>query len=223
MNSELTDITLVIDRSGSMAARRDDAEGGVNTFIKEQAGQPGDAFLSLVQFDTEYEVVHDGVPIDNVPDYELHPRGATALLDAVGRAITTTRDRLNALDENERAKLVVFVIVTDGMENASQEFNKPLIKEMIERQQEQGWQFTFLGANQDAFAEAGGLGIRGVGVAQFSNDRYHAAYSSSSARIARMRRAARAGDQFSEVGFTSQELLDMDSSQQRGSKPDTES
>src|SRR5687768_7332033 len=90
MRSDLTDITLVVDRSGSMAEVRDDAEGGVNTFIAQQAKQPGEALLTLVQFDTEYEFLHTGVPIQNVSRYELVPRGMTALLDAVGRAINET-------------------------------------------------------------------------------------------------------------------------------------
>ena len=85
MRSDLTDITLVVDRSGSMDEVREDAEGGVNTFIRQQAKEPGEALLTLVQFDTEYEFLHSGVPIQDVPKYELVPRGMTALLDAVGR------------------------------------------------------------------------------------------------------------------------------------------
>jgi hypothetical protein len=86
MRSDLTDITLVVDRSGSMQERRADAQGGVNAFIQKQAEEPGEALLTLVQFDTEYEIVHSGAPIHKVPEYTLEPRGATALLDAVGRA-----------------------------------------------------------------------------------------------------------------------------------------
>ena len=99
MNENLTDITLVMDRSGSMEARRRDAEGGVNTFIQEQAREPGEAVLTLVQFDTEYEVVHNGVAIHEVPRFTLRPRGATALLDAVGRAILETGKRLEAMPD----------------------------------------------------------------------------------------------------------------------------
>ena len=128
---------------------------GGNAFIENQAKEPGEALLTLVQFDTEYEFLHKGVPMVDVPKYELVPRGATALLDAVGRAINETGERLSKMNEADRPGLVVFVVMTDGLENSSQEFSKPRIKEMIQHQQETfGWQFTFLGADQDAFAEA---------------------------------------------------------------------
>ena len=167
MRSDLTDITLVVDRSGSMQSIREDAEGGVNAFLQEQAKQPGEALLTLVQFDTEYEFVHRGVPIKHVPAYTLMPRGNTALLDAVGRAINETGERLSKMAETDRPGLVVFVIMTDGLENSSQEFTKAQIKQQIEEQQSKySWQFTFLGANQDAFAEAGGMGIGYHGAAR---------------------------------------------------------
>ena len=133
MKSDLTDITLVVDRSGSMAQVREDAEGGVNSFIQQQANEPGEALLTLVQFDTEYEFLHKGVPISQVPKYDLVPRGMTALLDAVGRAINETGERLAKMDEQDRPGLVVFVVMTDGQENSSKEFSKADIKAMIQR------------------------------------------------------------------------------------------
>src|SRR4051812_13792867 len=135
MNADLTDLTLVIDRSGSMESIREDAQGGVNAFIREQAGQPGNAVLTLVQFDTEYEFVHQSVPISSVPAFELEPRGSTALLDAVGRAINETGARLTRLPAADRPGLVIFVIVTDGQENSSHEFTKTQIKDKIMHQQ----------------------------------------------------------------------------------------
>ena len=150
MKSDLTDITLVVDRSGSMEQVREDAEGGVNSFIEQQVKEPGEALLTLVQFDTEYEFVHKGVPITEVPRYQLVPRGMTALLDAVGRAINETGERLAKMDDRDRPGLVVFVVMTDGLENSSKEFSKSDVKAMIERQQDKyNWHFTFLGANQD--------------------------------------------------------------------------
>jgi len=188
MRSDLTDITLVVDRSGSMARICEDAEGGVNTFIDQQAREPGDALLTLVQFDSEYEFLHEGVPIENVSRYDLVPRGATALLDAVGRAINETGERLAKLAESDRPGLVIFVVVTDGYENASKEFGKPQIKQLIERRQrDSGWQFTFLGANQDAFAEAGSMGFHAAGVADYAADKVSAAYLATSGKVARMR------------------------------------
>src|SRR5574340_126203 len=133
MRNDLTDVTLVIDRSGSMSACVQEAEQGINHFIEEQ--KHGEGLLSLVQFDSFAEVVHRGVPIKDVPYYKLYPRGMTALLDAVGRAITDTGARLAAMPEQDRPGLVVFVIVTDGQENISHLFTKARIKEMIEHQQ----------------------------------------------------------------------------------------
>jgi len=139
---------------------REDAEGGVNAFIEQQATEPGEALLTLVQFDMEYEFLHKGVPISQVPKYKLVPRGMTALLDAIGRAINETGERLAKMAEQDRPGLVVFVVMTDGQENSSKEFSKADIKAMIQRQQDTyKWHFTFLGANQDAFAEAGEMGI----------------------------------------------------------------
>ncbi len=190
MNNNLTDLTLVVDRSGSMEAIRADAEGGVNTFLTDQAQHTGEAIVTLVQFDTHYEFVHRGVPVKQVPRYELVPRGGTALLDAVGRAINETGERLSKMAEADRPGLVVFVVMTDGEENSSQEFSKATIKKMIEHQQTAyNWQFTFLGANQDAFAEAGSMGMTAGGAANFSLNKVDAAYRATSAKVARMRTA----------------------------------
>lgn len=188
MNNALTDITLVVDRSGSMAAIREDAEGGINTFVAEQCKQSGEAMLTLVQFDTKYEFLYRGAPIREVAKYELLPRGSTALLDAIGRAIVETGARLARMPESERPGLVVFVITTDGQENASREFTKPQIKQMIEHQQQKyGWQFTFLGANQDAFAEAHAMGIRETGVSNVAQGNFDTAYLCTSNQVSRMR------------------------------------
>lgn len=209
MRSDLTDVTLVVDRSGSMHSVREDAEGGVNTFIQEQAKQPGEALLSLVQFDTDYEFVHRAVPMRQVPVYRLVPRGMTALLDAVGRAINETGERLAKMAEADRPGLVIFVIVTDGEENSSKEFSKAQIKEMIERQQSQyNWHFTFLGANQDAFTEAGGLGIDAAGVANYAANKIQAAWAGTGKKVSRMRGQRRA-DQSVSNEFTETERKEM--------------
>jgi hypothetical protein len=196
MKSDLTDITLVMDRSGSMVAIREDAEGGVNSFIKEQARTPGEAVLTLVQFDTEYEFVHKGIPIQQASEYKLVPRGMTALLDAIGRAINETGARLEKMEERDRPGLVIFVVMTDGQENSSREFTRAQIREMIERQQSRfQWHFTFLGANQDAFTEAGGMGIHAAGIANFANAKFAQAYGCTSSKIDRMRSQRRAGQE----------------------------
>ena len=188
MKTDLTDITVVLDRSGSMQSCQMEAQNGLNHFIKEQKALPGNAIFSLVQFDTVYEFVYRGVPISTVGDFTLVPRGMTALLDAVGRAINETGERLKNLAEDDRPGLVVFVIVTDGLENSSHEFKKSQIKEMITRQQEiYHWQLTFLGANQDAFAEANALGIAASATVNYVSGKLAEAFASASNNIARMR------------------------------------
>jgi uncharacterized protein YegL len=188
MRSDLTDITVVLDRSGSMQQCKDEAENGLAHFIEEQKSVPGSALFTLVQFDTSYEFVHRGVDIKTVGRHRLVPRGMTALLDAVGRAINETGQRLRALPEAERPGLVVFVILTDGYENSSHEFSRAKIKEMIEHQQNvYKWQFTFLGANQDAFAEAGHLGIPQDAAANFEQQNAALAFRGVTAKTMRMR------------------------------------
>jgi Mg-chelatase subunit ChlD len=210
MNTNLTDITLVVDRSGSMEAIRTDAEGGVNTFLTDQAAQPGEALVTLVHFDTQYEFVHKGVPVKDVPRYQLVPRGSTALLDAIGRAINETGERLALMAETDRPALVVFVVMTDGQENSSQEFTKAQIKKMIEHQQSvYNWQFTFLGANQDSFAEAGSMGMAAAGVANFTADKVAYAMKGTSAKVARMRKQTTSGEIVSNE-FTADERDSME-------------
>lgn len=209
MRTDLTDITLVVDRSGSMGSIRNDAEGGINEFIRQQAVEPGEALLTLLQFDTEYELVHSGVPVAEVPRYRLEPRGMTALLDAVGRAINETGQRLAAMSEAERPGLVIFVIVTDGAENSSQEFSRADIRQMIEHQQSKySWQFTFLAANQDAFAAGGSLGIDSAGIANFAMGNMQATYAVTNAKVARMRRAVAACETVDNA-FSPEELRAM--------------
>ena len=194
MRTDLTDITMVVDRSGSMESIKSDAEGGINSFIDQQKQEPGEALLTLVQFDTDYEFVHTGKPIKQVSAFKLVPRGSTALLDAVGRAINETGARLAAMEESQRPGLVVFVIVTDGQENSSKEFTRERLRQMIEHQQSvYKWQFTFLAANQDAFAEGASMGIAQDGIAAFSVGKVRGTYDAASKKMSRMRKAAGEG------------------------------
>ena len=195
MRTDLTDITMVIDRSGSMQSIRTDAEGGINSFIEQQKQEPGETLLTLVQFDTDYEFVHSGVPVQQIPVFTLVPRGSTALLDAVGRAINETGARLAAMEEAQRPGLVVFVIVTDGAENSSREFTRDQIRTMVEHQQSTyKWQFTFLAANQDAFAAGGSMGIARDGIAAFAMGKMRDTYDATARKMARMRKAVSEGE-----------------------------
>ncbi len=209
MRTDLTDITMVIDRSGSMESIRSDAEGGINAFINQQKVEPGEALLTLVQFDTEYEFVHSGVPIKQVTAFTLLPRGSTALLDAVGRAINETGARLAAMNETDRPGLVVFVIVTDGQENSSREFKRKKIREMIQHQQSAyKWQFTFLAANQDAFAEGASMGIAQDGIAAYAVGKERASWDAAAKKMSRMRKAMSDGETVDNK-FTEEERGEM--------------
>ena len=165
MNDNYTHIAVILDRTGSMASIRDDTIGGFNTFLAEQQAVPGQATLTLVQFDSQdpYEIIHRVVPIADVPPLTAAtfvPRASTPLLDAVGRGIGDLDASLAAMPETERPGRVVFVIVTDGRENASREFRKDDIVRMIGERTEQGnWQFVFLSADLAAFHDAGHYGI----------------------------------------------------------------
>jgi len=162
MAKDLTEIIVVLDRSGSMATIRGDMEGGFNSFIAAQRALPGDCTVTLTQFDTDYEIVFAGKPLADVPPLTLEPRGATALLEAVSKTITATGLRLAGLPEDQRPERVLFVIITDGHENASPpEFTAESVLAMVKHQTERySWEFVFIGANQDAIATAASLGIR---------------------------------------------------------------
>lgn len=158
-----TEIVCIIDRSGSMASIRTDAIGGFNTFLGAQKKLLGTASVTLILFDNEYETPIQNVDIksvDPLTEKTFVPRGSTALLDAVGRTINEVGTRLANMQEQDRPEKVIVSILTDGLENASREFSRSKIKEMVEHQRDKyKWEFVFLAANQDAFAEAGSIGI----------------------------------------------------------------
>ncbi len=158
-----TDITIILDRSGSMQSVKDDTIGGFNNFLGEQQKVEGEASLSLVQFDDQYEVVYEDKDInvaDRLTEATFQPRGSTALFDAAGRTINAVGRRLAALSEAERPDKVLLVIMTDGFENASREFTAAEISKMINHQRDvYKWEFMFIGANQDAVLSAQEIGI----------------------------------------------------------------
>jgi len=162
MDHNLTEIVFILDRSGSMGGLENDTIGGFNGFVKKQA-EVGQTSLTTVLFDDRYEILHNGVEAKHVTltDREYFTRGSTALLDAVGKTINDVGKRLNETAEESRPGKVIFVITTDGLENASREFNYDEVKRMITHQTEKyGWEFVFMGANIDVAKEGDKLGIK---------------------------------------------------------------
>ena len=163
MKKNLTELVFILDRSGSMQGLEGDTIGGFNAMIEKQKKEPGEAFVSTVLFDDRTEVLHDRVKVDEVrpiTNKEYYVRGCTALLDAIGGAIHHIGNIHKYARPEDVPEHTLFVITTDGMENASRRYSARRVKEMIQRQKEQyGWEFLFLGANIDAVETAGHLGI----------------------------------------------------------------
>ena len=174
MKKNLTELVFILDRSGSMAGLEKDTIGGFNAMLEKQKAEDGEAFISTVLFDNYSEVIHDRVPLDAVPkltEKEYYVRGCTALLDAVGGAIHHISNVHKYAREEDRPEKTLFVITTDGMENASSHYSYEKAKEMITRQKEQhGWEFLFLGANIDAAREAARFGIAADRAANYHAD-----------------------------------------------------
>ena len=163
MKKNVTELVLILDKSGSMAGLEADTIGGFNAMLKKQQEAEGEAFVTTVLFDHRYELLHDRINVRGISpltDKEYEVGGTTALLDAIGFTIQKMVNVQKRTLEDERAEKVLFVITTDGMENASREFNTDKIKKMIRHQKEKfGWEFIFLGANIDAISTAAQFGI----------------------------------------------------------------
>ena len=196
MKKNLTELVFILDRSGSMAGLEGDTIGGFNAMLQKQRGEPGEAVISTVLFDNETEVIHDRIPLDRVPrltEKEYYVRGCTALLDALGGAIHHIGNVHKYAREEDRPEKTLFVITTDGMENASRRYTYDKVKAMIERQRETyGWEFLFLGANIDAAREAARFGIRADCAADYHADSIgtEAVYESVCEAVCQVRRAA---------------------------------
>ncbi len=164
MKKNLTEIVYILDRSGSMSGLEADTIGGFNAMMEKQKKTGEEAYVSTVLFDDTCEVIHDRVPIGKVEkmtENQYYVRGCTALLDAVGGAIHHIGNVHKYARDEDRPEKTIFVITTDGLENASREYSAEKIRKMVKRQQEKyGWEFIFIGANIDAYAEAQKYGIR---------------------------------------------------------------
>jgi uncharacterized protein YegL len=169
MRNDLTDITLLIDHSGSMNGCQSDVIGGIKSFIEKQREEPGDATVSLILFSDYSSYVFEAKSIHEVEPPALECGGLTALNDALGEAIVRTGLRLAAMEEDARPGAVLFMLITDGLENQSQKYTSSQVREMIEHQQSKyNWKFTYLGAEHDAHQQAGNLGFASGTVAHFS-------------------------------------------------------
>ena len=176
MKKDYTHISVILDRTGSMEAIRNDTIGGFNAFLEQQRAEPGKATMTLVQFDSQdpYEVIHRFKTVDKVSELNRQtyvPRAMTPLLDAIGRGINDLEENLGQLKEEEYPSKIIFVIVTDGQENASREFRREQIQKMIsDKSEKESWQFVFLSADLAAMGDAMSVGFTADSSLLFAKD-----------------------------------------------------
>jgi len=218
MRDDLTEIVVILDRSGSMYSIRDDTIGSFNSFLEDQIKEPGFANFTLVQFDDKYEVVCSGKNIKDVfplTRTAYVPRGSTALLDAIGRTINEVGARLSGMTEVDRPGKVICTIITDGQENSSVEFTRSAILNMITHQREAyKWEFIFLSADENGIQDAHSLGISLNNTALFGANSHgisSANYAASQA-ISSYRSCGVTGQSMSDYVAEGEELLVTNSS-----------
>ena len=173
MKKDLTEVVFILDRSGSMSGLEGDTIGGFNSMLKKQQAEEGEAYVSTVLFDNYSEVLHDRVPVRKVEpmtEKQYYVRGCTALIDALGDAIHHIKNVHKYAREEDVPAHTVFIITTDGMENASRRYTSEQVKRMIEEQKGRGWEFLFLGANIDAVETARRYGIDREHAVNYVND-----------------------------------------------------
>lgn len=210
MNKNLTDITFLLDRSGSMAMIQDDVVGGIDAFIQEQKKVDGKANFTLIQFDSSnpQEVVLESKDIKLVEGFtseQFTPRGGTPLLDALGMCIENAGKRLAAMREEDRPGTVQMVVFTDGEENSSSQFSFERIKAMVTEQTDKySWHFLFLGASIDAFAEGATYGFSAAATSNIGTGRVRDALLNYSTKTSNYRSMAAAGQAVSldQLNFT---------------------
>ena len=175
MKKNLTELVMILDRSGSMSGLESDTIGGYNAMLQKQREAEGEVLVTTVLFDDRIETLCDRVPLETLPrmtERDYYVRGCTALLDAVGRTIRHIATIHRYAREEDRPEKTIFVITTDGLENASREYSYERVKKMVEHEKEKnGWEFLFLGANIDAIKTAGHFGINPDRAANYHSDR----------------------------------------------------
>ena len=223
MRENLTEIVFILDRSGSMSGLESDTIGGFNSMIAKQQKEEGEAIVSTVLFDDETDVIHDRVAIGEVKkltEEDYYVRGCTALLDAVGGAIHHIGNVHKYAREEDRPAKTLFVITTDGLENASRHYSFKDVKKLIKRQQEKyNWEFLFLGANIDAIEVAGNMGISRDRSANYNCDEIGTAlnYQVLEAAVTRVRKCKAADMAMTFAGGTWKADIDRDY-EKRGKK-----
>ena len=175
MKKGLTELVFIVDRSGSMGGLESDTIGGINATLAKNRQLDGEANVSIVLFDTQFDTIVDRKPlaeVANLTEKDYQVRGCTALLDALGTTIEHIKQVQGYMPDEYKAEKVIFVITTDGLENASSRYSYADVKRAIDERTEEGWEFIFLGANIDAVGEAGRLGIRADRAATYVADSY---------------------------------------------------
>lgn len=173
MKKDLCELVFILDRSGSMAGLEQDTIGGYNSMLKKQREEKGEALVTTVLFDNEYELLHDRINLNyikDITDRDYFVRGCTALLDAIGKTIVKIENAHNNTIDEGRPSKTLFVITTDGLENASIEFSDKKVKQMIEGKKKCGWEFVFLGANIDAVKAGTSIGINEYSCVNYCSD-----------------------------------------------------
>lgn len=173
MRKDLTELVFILDRSGSMSGLESDAVGGFNSMIEKQSKEDGEALVSTVLFNHEMNVVHDRIDIKETPKMEVRDYkvgGSTALIDAIGNAIHHIANVHKYIREEDRPEHTLFLIMTDGYENASHKYSSDDVKRMITQKQELGWEFIFMAANIDAVETAKVIGIEENHAVNYIND-----------------------------------------------------
>lgn len=203
-------IAVVLDRSGSMENIRQDTIGGFNSFLEEQRKVPGNCLFTLAQFDTVYEMISHNIPLSDAKPLTRDtfvPRGGTALLDAMGRTLNTLEQDLTELERaGNKPDKIYFVVITDGEENQSAEFNRDQVFKMIaDRRQNSAWEFIFLSANQDAIAVGGSYGFAAASSMTYNDSGTRGCYGTVSNNIASSRASGEgisfsAGDRNTSMG-----------------------
>jgi len=173
MKENLTWIVSILDESGSMSDIKSDTIGSFNEFVEEQKKVDGEATFTLVKFNSNIKNVYEDVTIQNVEklnESNYAPSQMTRLYDAIGHSIKKAKDKIKLLSEEEKPEKVIFVIITDGLENRSTDFDKKTVFEKISKREKKGWEFIYLGANQDSMAEGGKIGIASKKTATWTAD-----------------------------------------------------